>query len=69
VGEDPERLGPYAIVPADEPLFAFAGLWENSQDRREGAEWIRTCSIIVGAGNELVAPIHDRMPVILDRSA
>ena len=33
---------PYAIVPTDAPLFAFAGLWENWRDRAggEGAEWI-----------------------------
>ena len=62
---------PFAIVPTDEPLFAFAGLCENWRNRAggESAEWIRTCAIITGEPNELVAPIHDRMPVILDRSA
>ena len=64
----PNGKQPYAIVPADEPLFAFAGLWENWRELREGAEWVRTCSIIVGPANDLIAPIHDRMPVILDRS-
>jgi putative SOS response-associated peptidase YedK len=58
---------PYAIVPSDEPLFAFAGLWENWRDKaaEDGAEWIRTCAIITRPPNALVAPIHDRMPVIL----
>jgi putative SOS response-associated peptidase YedK len=61
---------PYAIVPRDEPVFAFAGLWENWRDRNaEGAEWIRTCTIVTGPPNESVAPIHDRMPVILPPSA
>jgi putative SOS response-associated peptidase YedK len=62
---------PYAIVPEGDPLFAFAGLWENWRDRSagEGAEWIRTCAIITGEPNELVAPIHDRMPVILPHEA
>ena len=62
---------PYAIVPKGDPLFAFAGVWENWRDRTagEGAEWIRTCAIITGEPNELVAPIHDRMPVILPREA
>src|SRR5216684_6449075 len=62
---------PYAIVPSDAPLFAFAGLWENWRDKAagDGAEWIRTCAIITGPPNELVAPIHDRMPVILPREA
>jgi putative SOS response-associated peptidase YedK len=66
----PEGKVPYAIVPADEPLFAFAGLWENWRDKAHGesAEWVRTCAIITGEPNELVRPIHDRMPVILPES-
>jgi putative SOS response-associated peptidase YedK len=62
---------PFAIVPEGDPLFAFAGLWENWRDRAAGesAEWIRTCTIITGEPNELVAPIHNRMPVILRREA
>jgi putative SOS response-associated peptidase YedK len=62
---------PYAIVPEGEPLFAFASLWENWRDRAAGesAEWIRTCTIITGEPNDLVAPIHNRMPVILRREA
>jgi putative SOS response-associated peptidase YedK len=62
---------PYAIVPSDAPLFAFAGLWENWRDKAagDGAEWIRTCAIITGPPNELVSPIHDRMPVILPQEA
>jgi putative SOS response-associated peptidase YedK len=62
---------PYAIVPEGEPLFAFAGLWENWRVKGavEIAEWIRTCTVVTGEPNELVAPIHDRMPVILPREA
>jgi putative SOS response-associated peptidase YedK len=62
---------PYAIVPEGDPLFAFAGLWENWRVRAaaDSAEWIRTCAIITGARNDLVAPIHNRMPVILPREA
>jgi putative SOS response-associated peptidase YedK len=40
-------------------LFAFAGLWTW------GADEIPTCAIITTAPNELVATIHDRMPVML----
>jgi putative SOS response-associated peptidase YedK len=62
---------PYAVIPTDAPLFAFAGLWENWRDRAggDGAEWIRTCAIVTGEPNELLAPIHDRMPVILPPEA
>jgi len=44
--------------------FAFAGLWEGWKDPESG-EWLRTCTIITGEPNELVAQIHPRMPVIL----
>ena len=62
---------PYAILPADEPLFAFAGLWENWRDRGggEAAPWVRSCAIVTGPPNARLAPIHDRMPVILPREA
>ena len=42
--------------------FAFAGLWDSW---RSGDEELRTCTIITTTSNELVASIHDRMPVIL----
>jgi putative SOS response-associated peptidase YedK len=53
-----------------EPL-AFAGVWEIWHDPAQGddAPRIRTCSIITTRANELVAPVHDRMPVVLPESA
>ena len=55
--KDGSTRTPYAIVPADEPLFAFAGLWENWRDRSGGkdAPWIRTCSIVTGEPNPVLA--------------
>jgi putative SOS response-associated peptidase YedK len=44
--------------------FVFAGLWEGWQNPQT-QEWLRTCTIITGQPNELVAEIHTRMPVIL----
>lgn len=62
---------PYAIVPEGAPLFAFAGLWENWRDPAAGADapWLRSCTIVTGEPNELLAPIHQRMPVILPEEA
>ena len=42
--------------------FAMAGLWEQWD---KGDEPLQTFTIIVTAGNSLMKPIHDRMPVIL----
>lgn len=47
--------------------FGFAGLWE-SWCSPEGEE-IRSCTIITAEANELLRPIHDRMPVILTQEA
>ena len=44
--------------------FGIGGLWENWRDPTLG-EWMRTFAIITTDGNELVAQIHDRMPLIL----
>lgn len=47
--------------------FAFAGLWEQWQSP-EGSE-LQTCTILTTAANALVAPVHERMPVILTAPA
>ena len=52
--------------PGDE-LFAFAGIWASYEPR--GAEPIVSCSIVTTAPNDVMRPIHDRMPVILARDA
>jgi putative SOS response-associated peptidase YedK len=55
---------PFHIALKDESPFCFAGVWEAWKDPSTG-EWLRSCSIITTEANELVAQIHDRMPVIL----
>ncbi|NCN89644.1 MAG: SOS response-associated peptidase, partial [Gallionella sp.] len=53
----------FISLKSGEPL-AMAGIWEAW---RSGAgESIETCCIITTDGNELMQPIHDRMPIILD---
>jgi putative SOS response-associated peptidase YedK len=52
-----------------EPM-AFAGLWEAWRDPdRPEDDWLRTCVIVTTRANQALAPIHDRMPVILAESA
>jgi putative SOS response-associated peptidase YedK len=48
----------------DDRVFAFAGLWERWTPD-EQAEPVDTCTIVTTSPNELMKPIHDRMPVIL----
>ena len=47
--------------------FAFAGLWERWESA-DGSE-VRSAAIITTEPNDLVRPIHNRMPVILPRHA
>jgi putative SOS response-associated peptidase YedK len=58
---------PYAVARADRRLMAMAGLWENW--RSPAGEWVRSFTIVTTAANALLAPLHDRMPVILDPAA
>src|SRR5207253_7669713 len=51
---------------ADGGLFAFAGLWTAKRDDAGGV--VESCTIVTTRPNELVAPAHDRMPVILPRN-
>jgi putative SOS response-associated peptidase YedK len=54
----------WRISLRDEPLFALAGLWEWWQDRDSG-EGVPSFTIVTCAANAAIAPLHDRMPVIL----
>jgi putative SOS response-associated peptidase YedK len=55
---------PYAIVPQEGAIFAFAGLWERWRNPGDGSI-LRSFTIVTGLPNPLCRPIHDRMPVIL----
>jgi putative SOS response-associated peptidase YedK len=53
---------PYFIHMKDGRPFAFAGLWDRWG---HDANRLESCTILTTAANELVADLHDRMPVIL----
>jgi putative SOS response-associated peptidase YedK len=61
----PAGKQPHYIHFADGRPFAFAGLWERWT---KGDEPLDTFTIITTTPNALVAPLHDRMPVILPPS-
>lgn len=64
-----QKLGkvkqPVRIVLKSREPFGFAGLWDSWTSPAN--EMIQSCTIITTAANELIQPVHDRMPVILNR--
>lgn len=61
------RSQPYYFRREDGKPFAFAGLWEFWKSP-EG-EPVRSATIITTAANDLVKPVHERMPVMLSGDA
>ena len=57
---------PFYIHMRDDAPFAFAGLWEVWEGK-DGTV-LETCTVLTTEPNELMGPIHNRMPVILDRA-
>jgi len=57
------RKQPYYIRRPDGKPFAFAGLWESWEGPGQAA--VESCTILTTSANELLLPIHDRMPVIV----
>lgn len=55
---------PWVIELKDGDVFAFAGLWERWKDKSTG-QALETYTIITTDPNEVLEPLHDRMPVIL----
>jgi len=69
--EDPKQpRQPWRFtVDGGEP-FAFAGIctrkeWEDEEDRGFDDGWLYSCTIVTTTPNQVVAPVHDRMPAIL----
>lgn len=58
------RKTKWRIRLRDEPLFALAGLWEWWRDPASDAA-VETYTIVTADANAPLAPIHDRMPVVV----
>lgn len=59
----PSGKQPYFITSGDGSLLAFAGLWERW--RRPSGETLLSYTVITTEANEVVKPLHSRMPVVL----
>jgi len=56
---------PYFITVPEDPLFAFAGLYDAWKD--ENDDVVASYTIVTTAANELMRTLHERMPVILHK--
>ena len=61
---DAKNKQPYGFDLANGSMLAFAGLWDGWKDPAN-ENWLQTYTIITTDANELMAPVHNRMPVIL----
>lgn len=61
------RKQPMLIHRRDGEPMAFAALWAAWRDPGEpDGEWLRSCAIVTTNANDTLAPLHDRMPVVLE---
>ncbi|RYL95275.1 SOS response-associated peptidase [Sporolactobacillus sp. THM7-4] len=61
--DDPRNKRPFRFKLKSDELFSFAGLWEPWKD--PDGHIIYSCTIMTTEANEIMEPIHNRMPVIL----
>ncbi len=55
---------PWYVTRSDDRPIVFAGIW---QDWGQGDTRLSTCAVVTCDANEDMAPIHDRLPVVLDQ--
>ena len=62
----PAGKSPHYVTMRDGSPLAFAGIWDSW--RTPEGEILETCAILTTTANSLMAPLHDRMPVLLHRT-
>ncbi len=60
-----EGKTPQRILPVDDRYLVMAGIWEKWWPKADAAEPVYSFSIITGAPNAEMTPIHNRMPMLL----
>jgi putative SOS response-associated peptidase YedK len=56
---------PWYFTRADGEPMTFAGLWDEWKDKTTG-EVVKSCTMLITEPNDLIAELHDRMPVVLE---
>jgi putative SOS response-associated peptidase YedK len=59
---------PYWFHRPDNALIVLAGLWQWQEVKEEPAGFFQVFAIITTRANDVMAPIHDRMPVVIDKA-
>jgi putative SOS response-associated peptidase YedK len=58
---------PFRVCRPDSKPFALAGIWQHTTT--DDGEIVDACAIITGPANGVVAPLHDRMPLVVPSRA
>ena len=58
-------MQPFFVRPVADEVFALAGIWDHWEGKQ--GEVIESVAIITTSANERMQPIHERMPVILEK--
>lgn len=58
---------PFRFIPKNEEMCTLGGLYTRWKIPDKADEWLYTFTIITTEPNELVSPIHDRMPLMFDK--
>ena len=61
------RRLPWFVRRTDGNPMVYAGIWSSWRDRENDNTRLLTCSVLTTSANEVLSPIHDRMPVVLER--
>lgn len=62
-----KKKQPFRVCRPDGKPFALAGIWEHGAT--DDGEVIDRCAVLTGPANGVVAPLHDRMPLIVPRES
>ena len=63
--DTPSGKQPWYFTARDgSPALTIAGIWDEWKNRKTG-ERLKSCAMIITEPNEVVAEVHDRMPVLL----
>jgi putative SOS response-associated peptidase YedK len=64
--DTPDGKQPYYFTRANGQIMTIAALWDERTDKTTD-ETLMSCTMVIAEPNKVVAEVHDRMPVILEK--